>query len=101
LSDNEYDSIEALISESGGRGNKLLEDWNKLSSILGKDRSYIARLIICLYCAVVVTIALYLCYRGVFGNENVAGDLAELLKIGVLPIVTLVIGFYFGSSRPE
>ena len=75
------------------------KDWSAAFSRFNKDRSTIAKGIIVLYATVILAIVLYLLVYGISCNKNLFDDLIELVKISVLPVVTLVIGFYFGSSR--
>jgi hypothetical protein len=62
-------------------------------------RAGVARIILVGYMAVIGLATLYLLYRGVVLDEAVFPDLMELLKVAVIPIVTFVIGHYFGSGE--
>ena len=63
------------------------------------DRSFIVKWVVYLYVASIgVTIA-YLIGRGLWCHEDHFRDVSELIKIAIIPILTLVIGYYFGSSR--
>ena len=42
---------------------------------------------------------LYLIGRTLWWHEDRFADISEIIKIAVIPIVTLVIGYYFGTSR--
>jgi hypothetical protein len=35
------------------------------------------------------------------GDADAFSKLSDLLKVGVLPVVTLVIGYYFGTVKSE
>jgi hypothetical protein len=61
-------------------------------------RYRIARYLVLTYATVILATAAYLFQRGVFGPEDVSKSFEELIKIGVIPIAALVMGFYFGSS---
>jgi hypothetical protein len=39
--------------------------------------------------------------RGFVSQEMVFDSFTEVMKIAVIPIVTLVIGYYFGSEKAE
>jgi uncharacterized membrane protein len=79
-----------------------------------RDRSLIARLIVWLYVAavsfvilVVMAIFAYVAHLNVTTplttadwKELVAG-LVNILSVTVLPVVTLVLGFYFGTQAQE
>lgn len=62
-------------------------------------RAGVARIILAGYMVVIALATLYLLYRGVVRGEAVFPDLMELLKVAVIPIVTFVIGHYFGSGE--
>jgi hypothetical protein len=65
----------------------------------GKDRSFIVYAVICLYVGAVITLTIvYLLYLGMWEGERMFSDLSELTKIAILPIMTLVIGYYFGTK---
>ena len=60
-------------------------------------RSVIALCIVGVYALVLLAIILFLIF-GDNGGRDAVADLFELTKIAVIPVVTFVIGFYFGSS---
>src|SRR5262245_32969944 len=41
----------------------------------------------------------YLGYRGIYSNEDVYDNIAEIIKVAVVPVVTFVIGYYFACER--
>ena len=64
------------------------------------DRSWIARMIITVFVAVIVIVLIFLAVQG-YTTQNwtlAANTASDLFKSAVLPIVTLVLGFYFGKS---
>jgi hypothetical protein len=42
---------------------------------------------------------LYLIGIGLLANEDRFDDISELIKVGVVPVLTLVVGYYFGTER--
>src|SRR3981189_2740545 len=62
------------------------------------DRSIIAKLIVRLYVFVVSVALLYLVIVGWKFGSYVFPDVMELLKVAVIPIVTLALGYYFGTK---
>lgn len=66
-----------------------------------KDRTMIAVNIMGVYAGSLVLIAVLLMVRG-FANRDawadVTKDVADLIKTTVLPIVTPMLGYYFGTS---
>jgi sorbitol-specific phosphotransferase system component IIBC len=63
-----------------------------------KNRQVIVYCVIGIYVFVVGITALYLVICATDINGSVFAGLSELLKVGVIPIVTLVIGYYFGAK---
>lgn len=63
------------------------------------QRTFIARMIILFYIVFILAFLLYLFARSFALGMDVSDQVAELLKIAVLPIVTLMIGYYFGSTE--
>ena len=102
MADDEFAAVEALIDQPSQRPESLRSIRQTFERSLLRERSRIGFLVVCLYCFIVSATALLLIYRGVAaspGGAGAFGDLAELIKVAVVPVVTLVIGFYFGSSR--
>jgi hypothetical protein len=92
------------VQETENDISKASEDERKLlaaEAVPHKDRSSIARWVILLYCCVVAAAVLYLLFRGIWWGENVFDDISDLIKTAIVPIVTLVIGYYFGVAKSE
>jgi Kef-type K+ transport system membrane component KefB len=69
------------------------------SASTNRNRDLIVACVIGAYTFAVVASVLYLIIAGAISHEpNTFQNIAELLKIGVVPIVTLVIGYYFASK---
>jgi hypothetical protein len=62
------------------------------------DRSFIVYAVICLYVSSIGLALLYLFILGVWYREEVFHDMAEIVKVAILPVLTLVIGYYFGTK---
>jgi hypothetical protein len=63
--------------------------------------SLIVRWVVRLYAfAVAVTLG-YLIFRGIWLKEDTIMNISEIIKIAIIPILTLVIGYYFGSSKAD
>ncbi len=62
------------------------------------DRSFIVFAVVCLYVGVIGLSVLFLLYRGICCGESVFANLLEVVKISILPVLTLVIGYYFGAK---
>lgn len=66
---------------------------------LTEDRSFIVKWVVYLYVFSIALGLLYLTIQGLWFGEDRFRDLSELIKIAVVPVLTLVIGYYFGTSR--
>jgi hypothetical protein len=66
-----------------------------------RDRAFIAKWIVSLYVASVAASIAYLIYRGVVGNEDSSDGISEIIKVAVVPILTLVMGYYFGTAKSD
>lgn len=65
----------------------------------GSDRSFIVRAVVSLYGISIALIVLYLLLcRGVWRGEAVISDVEEIVKVAIMPVLTLVIGYYFGTQ---
>jgi heme/copper-type cytochrome/quinol oxidase subunit 4 len=64
-----------------------------------EDRSLIVKSVIILYVVSIGLTILYLMYRGIFSNESTLASILDIIKIAILPVVTLVMGYYFGSAK--
>lgn len=67
-----------------------------------KDRSLIAKLVVGLFCLASLLALIFLWWGA--GRENLPWDVAaekliQLLSSIILPVVTLVIGYYFGTEK--
>ena len=95
--DSQIAATEELVRQS----QKALEDRNR--RLQADDRSHIAKLIIWAF-VVLMTIVVIVVTAGLayFGNwddiSEPAKFLMAILSSVMLPVVTLVIGYYFGSK---
>ena len=62
-------------------------------------RLHVTKVVIWTYAFVLGAIIVYLIWRSIWYGDSVFEELIELVKIALLPVVTFVIGHYFGSSR--
>jgi hypothetical protein len=55
-----------------------------------------------LYVGTIASLIAFLLLTGLLrGDDNAFSYLSDLLKVAVLPVVTLVIGYYFGTEKSE
>jgi len=71
------------------------------ASLADEDRSWIARRTVGVFIgAIIAYLVLLLMQGGTTGNwSDPAARAEEIIKTVVVPIVTLVLGYYFGQSR--
>jgi len=67
------------------------------------DRSIIARVVLSVYSVAIVLDFVLIVLRAWLDGDwsNVFNDAGELIKTAVLPILTLVLGYYFGKSKNQ
>lgn len=99
MASNEFDTLFADINES----EQLVtsnEDQVIASLRLreGKSRQFLTYIIIIVYSIVVVGTFLVLAYKAICGKPEAVSNIFELLKIGIVPVVTFVVGYYYGTS---
>ena len=59
----------------------------------------IVRWVMVTYSFSILGCILYLSYRGIYSNEDMFDSIAEIIKVGVVPVVTFVTGYYFACER--
>ncbi len=65
-----------------------------------QDRSFIVQAIVWTYIGGVAASIGYAAYRGIFcADGSVSATIFEIVKIAILPVLTLVIGYYFGTRK--
>jgi len=119
VSDDLLSKFDSLINDS----NELNEDIGTTSAkvaaenqlLLGQDRSWIAKTIIATYAAAVTLALLYIlltspncgldkitdCAAAAAKWKTQAELFRDLIVTAVLPIVTLMLGFYFGTETSK
>jgi hypothetical protein len=85
------------LDSAGQNAVSALNQWRH-----HRDRSFIVHVVVWLYVGATGSLILFLFLRGLFSSDaNAFSNLSDLLKVAVLPVVTLVIGYYFGTSKSE
>jgi hypothetical protein len=70
-----------------------------------EDRSGLTRVVIWVWAIGVVAAIGYLVIEGLLGCKglvdckDIVGQILEVLKVAVVPIVTFIIGYYFGTAK--
>ena len=84
------------------KSEDILRDKLRIDAQSVAAKSFIASVVSLIYAASVVSV-LFVCLWGVWTDKATVLEayekLAELIKIAVLPVMTLVIGYYSGRSR--
>jgi hypothetical protein len=103
--DNEIERLSKELDQLRGRDGEIDSARQSALKALGefrqhRDRSFIVRSVLWLYiCAIAALFLLFIC-RALFWSDSAAfANLLDLLKVAVLPLATLVVGYYFGSAR--
>jgi hypothetical protein len=70
------------------------------STLLDQDRSWITRLVLRLFVSAIGVYLLLLLLQGIVpgASARIAGTAGDMIKTIIVPIVTLVLGYYFGQS---
>lgn len=97
----DINQAEALLKTADQSQQKLTDTVDASNKArLGRDRSHIVLCVMGLYVFSLGCAVLYMLWRGfTHHDETTVTNLSELIKIAILPIVTLVIGYYFGTAK--
>jgi hypothetical protein len=93
-------SLEALIAATASNATQSKVLVQSTDSATDADRSRIARQIINVFVGALLLVLIMLVIQGYMANSWPAAvsQATDLLKTTLLPIVTLVLGYYFGQS---
>jgi cell shape-determining protein MreD len=82
----------------GQAAQSVADERNRTQQVI--DRSWIAKAIIIVFVAAILAVLLLLLTEGVMTKDwtHAAAAASDLVKSVILPIVTLVLGYYFGQS---
>ena len=97
---DEFQQIQNAISQakiSEDTLSQTLKIWKERKH--SEDRSFIVKSVVWLYVISVCLALLYLFAGVIWLGQDRFQDISEVIKIAVLPILTLVVGYYFGTSR--
>ena len=101
------DEAEKNLSEAARNVDKLDADLpaaiDKFARLLALrragERKFLVYLVGGLYAFSVAAIILYLFFRSICAPEDAFDNIFEVVKVAVIPIVTLVIGYYFAAEK--
>lgn len=99
MAKTEIDDVAELLAHSEKASTPLPSTAAIAEDAISRDRTFISRNVTLIYVAVIGGCGLFLWYRAYTTGANVFGDFAELIKIGVIPVVMAVVGFYYGISK--
>jgi hypothetical protein len=91
------DKVEQKQDRLAPEARRIEADTDKLRQ--GKDRSLITKTVVWVYAGGVAAYIVYLFVERFRFDQDVKGDLLDVIKIAILPVVTLVIGYYFATAR--
>lgn len=95
-------ALSARIARVEASVNKAIDSVaeQQIRTVQQQDRSWIARQIIWMFVIAVTAVLVILALQGWLTQDwaQVATEATDLVKSAVLPIVTLVLGYYFGQS---
>ena len=95
-----FDDVRDLIATGQDTTDKGLEAAIRVHKALAdtRVRSHITLLVIRCYVIGLGLILAYIAIRGLNTPDDVFDNLIEVIKVGILPVVMLILGYYFGSS---
>lgn len=101
--DTEQARLEELFKSAEQKIADSQKSAQEASSLDDFDRSIIGRIVMYVYAGAIVAGFVLFAIRAwhATGQDDWAGimkDAGDLIKTGVVPIVTLVLGYYFGKS---
>jgi uncharacterized membrane protein len=79
--------------------DSLLEEHVQPHEASAGGVNLIVKWVMAIYAFAIFGCVLYLGYRGIYFNEDVFDNVAEIIKVAVVPVVTFVIGYYFACER--
>jgi hypothetical protein len=90
--------VARVEADTGQATQTLADEKNRLQQTM--DRSWIAKMIIYVFVGAVGVVLILMAVQGyASGNwATVSGTAGDLVKSTILPVVTLVLGYYFGQS---
>ena len=70
---------------------------------LDEDRSWITRLVLRIFATAIGVYLLFLLVQGIVPGAStaIAGKAEDMIKTIIVPVVTLVLGYYFGQSTKD
>jgi hypothetical protein len=98
---HEFEEVENLL-RSVGAGREELDTVLATVRALrrARERKLLVHFVGWLYVLSVGAIILYLMVRSsIWGQEDAFDNIFEVVKVAVIPIVTLVIGYYFAAEK--
>lgn len=94
---DEFEVINALLNVGDTDLDIALKAHDKIKMIAA--RWQVAKIVLIVYATSILSIVFYLVIKGIFLGGDVFPDMIELVKIALLPIITLVFGYYYGVSQ--
>jgi len=116
--DDKLSRLEEKLASLEGDSEELTTDTSareKEARRTGRDRSVISLTVVALYFVALIGILIFLasrfptihcegveeCEKAVLIWKDMASVLLNVVSVAILPVVTLVLGFYFGSEKAK
>lgn len=100
MADSDIKEVEQLMGLSEKSQQSLVDAANAHNSIKSdKDRSLIVQCVVITYTVVICLCALNFAYKSWWCGEAAFNDFFEVIKVAVMPVLTLVIGYYFARAN--
>ena len=98
---NEFEEVENILRSGVARREDLDQVVETVHAVRrARERKLLVHFVGWLYVLSVGIIILYLIVRSSIGGQEDAFDnIFEVVKVAVIPIVTLVIGYYFAAEK--
>jgi len=97
---NEFEEVENLLRSGVARREDLDKVVETVHAVRrARERKLLVYFVGWLYIASVGGTILYLILRSIWGQEDAFDNIFEVVKVAVIPIVTLVIGYYFAAEK--
>ena len=102
MTDPDRQSLDNRIEASTGK-KQSLDELIRLRTTLSQEstRGTVTKIIIWVYAASIGATLLYLFVRYAVDGTNAFADGFELIKVAIIPVVTFVVGYYYGISKAD
>jgi hypothetical protein len=99
LPEQDVNDLIALI-EVGEGSKQTLDDVIRAHSEISREnvRWKVTSVVIWVYAVVILSTIFYLIISSFVYSEDMFGNIIEVIKIALIPVVTFIVGYYYGTS---